>query len=225
MPIDVPVPNFLYEDPYLAVLYKPAGLLVHPTSSRAGLTVASWLMDYKSQWSTVGGEGRAGIVHRLDQDTEGLMVVAKTDEIHLALSDQFKQRQVQKRYYAVVSGDLRNDIDIEKPIGYHRRRYNKRQIVTMNTPGAKEALTSILVLKRYNTKTLVDAIPKTGRTHQIRVHLASIGHAVLGDPLYGTMSKNAASGQLLQSYYLGFFHPVIKEHWAFQVPISKRLGV
>jgi len=216
--------DILYEDNDLLVVNKPSGLLTHPVSPSAqSESLVSVLQDRGTTLSDVAGDYRAGIVHRLDRFTDGLMVVAKTNDAHQELARQFKNREVTKKYYAMVYGNVQDDERIiEKTVGRHAHRRMKMTTTNIASGLEKTASTKIKVLRRYNTKTLLEVSPKTGRTHQIRVHLAAIGHAVLGDPLYGKR-KPQTRGQLLQSFYLGFTHPTSGKALSFELPLSDRL--
>tara|TARA_A100001015_G_C15002634_1_gene719244 strand:+ start:445 stop:1368 length:924 start_codon:yes stop_codon:yes gene_type:complete len=211
-----------YEDDALLVIYKPAGVVVHPGVKTKATLLDELLRQYPSLQS-VGESHRSGIVHRLDRETEGLMVVAKTDKSYQSLTQQFKERTVEKGYYAMVYGDLEEDeIIIDKPIGRHRKFRIKYSVSDAIAGSEKEAITELFVVKRYGTKTLVDLKPKTGRTHQLRVHMEYIGHPILSDPLYGP-KKGKLDGQLLQSYSLSFLHPVTENRLSFSRQISDRL--
>ena len=214
--------DYLYEDAHLLVLYKPADLTVHP--GKRTETLVNRLLHYPQTLSTIGGKDRPGIVHRLDKDTEGLMVIAKTDKAHEDLKAQFKNRTVYKRYYARVKGNPKSDeIKITNYITRHPKRRNKRCVTNnQNDPQAKDAITTIQVIKRQTTSSLVRVQLHTGRTHQIRVHCAHIGHPVLGDPLYNP--DKSQKGLCLQAYALGFQHPITKQQLTFEVPPSKLIN-
>ena len=215
--------DLLYEDPFLLVLNKPMGLVTHPGSGVKSGTLANALIGYTSALSTLAGQDRPGIVHRLDRDTDGLLIIAKDDETHQALSDQFKNRSVEKKYYGVLKGNPpESEFVIDRAIIRHPSQRLKMAVATQKDEKAKEASTSVEVLQRFVTKTLVRLIPMTGRTHQLRVHLSSIGYPILGDPLY-LHKKERGKGQLLQAYYLKFFHPQKKIWMSFELPLSKRL--
>lgn len=223
-----PIPMHLdifYEDAYVLVLNKPAGLIVHPGIHNEPETLVHGLLAHTPNLSEIGGALRLGIVHRLDRFTEGLMIVAKTNEVHQALADQFKQRQVQKKYYAMVKGSVeRDEFVIESAVG---RDPKNRLKMTARHPikeTAKAAHTNVKVLKRFGTMTLLDLAPKTGRTHQLRVHLESIGHPIIGDPLYGSQYKKSGQEQRLQAYFLRFFHPMEKVFIEIELSRSERLS-
>jgi len=210
--------NILYEDAWLLVLDKPAGLVVHPAAGHHGGTLVNGLLHHCRDLSGIGGVLRPGIVHRLDKDTSGLMVVAKTDSVHRALSDQFKARRVTKTYSAIVHGDMIQDAGrVDLPIGRHPV---ERQRMSIRSRRGKEAVTRWEVRERFDAATLLDVLIETGRTHQIRVHLHAIGHPVVGDPVYGkgkgSEGTSAIRGrrllppirrQALHSRSLRFFHP------------------
>ena len=209
-------PTFLYEDEHIAVLHKPINMAVHSDNTSL-VTLLDYLQHFKMHLADVS-ETRPGIVHRLDKMTEGLMVVAKTVKAFEALKEQFKQRTVIKKYYAVVKGDFSRDFcEITRPIGRHP---SKRHLFVVRMDG-KEAITHVTVLKRFNTKTLCDVEIKTGRTHQIRVHLSDMGFPIINDSEYGPYKKS--SSQLLQSYYLSFSHPISNSRFSFEIPLSDRL--
>ena len=182
-PEDIPL-DILYEDDHLAVINKPAQMVVHPAKGHWSGTLASALAYHFSQLSGVGGLTRPGIVHRLDRDTTGVIVVAKSDNAHLRLAAQFEAREIEKEYHAIVRGVPDRDHDrIEQPIGVHPYQREKMAI-RANHATAREAITEYDVVKRFSGFALMHIFPKTGRTHQIRVHLAHLGCPVLCDRLY-----------------------------------------
>ena len=187
-PQDIPV-GIVYEDDHLVVVDKPAGLTVHPAPGHPDGTLVNALLALVADLPGIGGVERPGIVHRLDKDTSGLIVVAKTDAAHRSLSRQMKERSVQKSYVALTTGTMRDDDgEIDAPIGRHPKHRKKMAVVEEG----RAALTRYRVMERFDGPhgrfTLVEAHPVTGRTHQIRVHLASIGHPIVGDAVYGRRS-------------------------------------
>ena len=211
-PENIPL-DIVYEDSHLAVVEKPAGLVVHPAPGNEDGTLVNALMYHLSSLSGIGGELRPGIVHRLDKDTSGLMLVAKDDETHRALSAMLKDRQIEKHYRAVVYGRMKEPFGIiDKPLGRDPKDRKKIAVV----PGGRSALTEWRVLSDYGPMaTLLDVRIHTGRTHQIRVHMASIGHPVLGDPLYGHKQMPPAERLMLHAYSLTFVHPATGETLTF----------
>ena len=199
-----PIPlQVLYEDNLLLIVDKPAGLVVHPAPGHPSGTLVNALLAHGASLSSVAGPFKPGIVHRLDKDTSGLLVVAKDDETHRHLSRQFASRQVHRVYLAVVRGVVSQDEGtIHAPIGRHPVQ---RQRMAVRTHGGREAVTRYRVLKRFSTSTLLELIPQTGRTHQLRVHLAHLGHPILGDPRYG--ATMGFPRQALHAHRLGFKHP------------------
>ena len=210
---DIPI-ELLYEDEYLAVVNKPAGLVVHPGAGNPDGTLVNALMARLSSLSGIGGELRPGIVHRLDKDTSGLILIAKDDETHQALSAQLANREMEKHYRAVVEGRCREDAGrVEAPIGRSARDRKKMAI----RPDGRYALTEWKVLRPdFRHGTLLDVHILTGRTHQIRVHMASIGHPVMGDPIYG--HPNNAPRLMLHAYSLCFTHPKTLERMTLTAP-------
>ena len=209
-------PFFLYEDQDILVLNKPVGLVVHSDQPNV-YSLVTLLQDHGVGLAAVDHE-RPGIVHRLDKMTEGLMVIAKTIAAFDVLKQQFQQREVVKYYYAVVKGNMVDDfLRIQQPIARHP---SKRHLFRVHTNG-KDAVSEVEVLKRFNTKTLCRVGIKTGRTHQIRVHLSSIGYPVLQDPDYG--ENRGGAGQLLQACLLQFKHPIFHQKMSFELSLSNRL--
>lgn len=185
IPEDIPL-DVLYEDDELAVINKPANMVVHPSRGHwAGTMVGALAFKYAGQLSTVRGPARPGIVHRLDRDTSGAILVAKNDVIHARLAGLFESKKIQKEYFAIVSGVPAADRDlVDQPIGHHPKNREK-MMIARNDPEAKTAQTYFEVVERFRGFSTVRALPRTGRTHQIRVHLAYVGTPVLCDRLYG----------------------------------------
>lgn len=197
----------LYEDEHLACIDKPYGLVVHPGAGREEETLVHGLLDRFDHLAQGSDPLRPGIVHRLDKDTSGVMVVAKTDEAYEGLVEAFQGRRVEKTYYAVCRGVIRQKGMIDTPIGRDPR--NRIRMAAGVYP-SKEALTEYEPLLAFRDSTLIRVALHTGRTHQIRVHMASVGHGLLGDPLYGA-KNDREKALLLHSYRLAFTHPVTGE--------------
>lgn len=217
IPLDI-----IYEDKYLAVINKPADMIVHPTGNiRSGTLVNALLYHCQDSLSGIGGIIRPGIVHRLDKNTSGLMVTAKNDFAHLDLSKQIKEHQVTKKYLALVHGSLRDDSGIiNAPIG--RSMKNRKKMAVTIEGMSREAVTQFKVLKKFSDYTLIEATLRTGRTHQIRVHLSFIGYPIVGDQLYGHKKQGLNIGrQALHSHILGFVHPSTKKYMEFCAPLPK----
>ncbi|MDP8955448.1 MAG: RluA family pseudouridine synthase [Actinomycetota bacterium] len=211
-----------YEDSDLLVVSKPAGLLSHPTPSVRTGTLVNRLLGRRTSLSTGSGPDRPGIVHRLDAGTSGLMVVAKNDQAHRALSEMFRRHRVERAYLALVRGVVPHDrFRIEAPLGRERARI-RVQAVT-----GKEAATDVEVRDRLPRSTLVEARPRTGRTHQIRVHLSSVGHPILGDRTYGGGGTDAVKLGLtrpfLHSWRIAFEHPITGDRISAEDPLPKDL--
>ncbi len=215
--------SVIYEDPHFIVLNKPPGLVVHPAPGNyTGTLVNALLYHYGSLPSSgAGPEGsereRAGIVHRLDKDTSGVMVVARTLEALRSLAGQFKNRVVKKRYLALVAGVIKKGSgSVEVGLGRHVK---ERKKISVHTHSAREAITMYVVKERYKDATLVEVEIKTGRTHQIRVHMAHIGHPVLGDRVYGgSKAAKFAERQMLHAESLSLLHPETGHPMTFTAP-------
>lgn len=210
--------DIYYEDDDILVVNKPSGMVVHPGAGNFSGTLANALLFHTNgKLSDINGDVRPGIVHRIDKDTSGLLLVSKTNKAHQILSDDFKNKRIKRKYIALVSGIiLENTGKIDAPIG---RKDNDRIKMAVKE-GGKRAITNFKVLERYNNSTLIECILETGRTHQIRVHMAYINHPIINDPLYGTCSNDY--GQMLHAGYIGFVHPIKKEFMEFNSPLEKR---
>ena len=204
--------NILYEDKDIMVIDKPSGLVVHPGNGNTDNTLVNGLMYYTKELSNIGGEERVGIVHRLDKDTSGLMIIAKTNKAHEILSNDFKEKRVYKEYYALLIGNFPSDTAlIDAPIGRDKNNFNKMCI----RADGNSARTHLKVVKRYKNYTLVSLVLETGRTHQIRVHMAYIGYPIYNDPVY--QNKPCTEfGQFLHSKKLKFIHPITKKEMSFE---------
>ncbi len=207
--------DIIYEDEYLIVVNKPQGMVVHPAPGNlSGTLVNALLYHCKDGLSGINGVKRPGIVHRIDKDTSGLLVIAKTDEAHNGLTEQWHEKKPMRKYIALVNGNIKEDkITVNKPLARSPKDRKKMAIV----PGGREAVTHITVLKRYSEYTLIECVLETGRTHQIRVHVKNLNHPIVGDPVYGTKKdKFSLKGQLLHAKTLGFTHPVTGEVMCFE---------
>jgi len=203
---DIPI-DIVYEDDYLLIVNKKSGMVVHPAPGNYSGTLVNALMG-KFKLSTKDNI-RPGIVHRIDKDTSGLLVVAKTDEVHERLSEMIKNKDVERIYTALVDGVINHETGtIDAPIG---RDINNRQKMMVTDINSKDAITHFRVLKRYRDKTLIECKLETGRTHQIRVHMSYINHPIVNDPVYGRGKKTTSFGQLLHSKSIRFIHPVTKK--------------
>ena len=204
---DIPL-DIIYEDADVAVVNKPQGMVVHPSAGHTSGTLVNALMYHVKDLSSINGVVRPGIVHRIDKDTSGLLMIAKNDKAHNALAAELKDKKSLRKYVAIVHGNLPNDRGvIESPIG-RSDKDRKKQAVTAK---GKPAVTRFTVLERFGNYTLVELQLETGRTHQIRVHMAYIGHPVAGDPLYGPRKTLKGHGQFLHAKTLGFTHPTTGE--------------
>lgn len=220
IPQDIPL-RIIYEDESLAVVYKPSGMVVHPAAGNPDGTLVNALLAALGSLSVVGGVERPGIVHRIDKDTSGLLLVAKTDLAHQSLSKQIGEHSVERVYKAIVCGHFReNEGRVDAPIGRHPTDRKKMAIVQ----GGRPAVTSWRVLEELRGASLVECRLTTGRTHQIRVHMASLGHPVLGDPVYSFKKPpyEVEGGQLLHAGVIGFDHPVTGERMRFEAEPEER---
>ena len=213
--------EILYQDADLAVVYKPSGMVAHPAAGNPDGTLVNALLGKLDSLSGIGGEMRPGIVHRIDKDTSGLLLVAKNDKAHLMLSEQIAAHTVDRAYLAILEGRMKTESGfVDVPIGRHPTDRKKMAIV----PTGREARTNWRVLEELKGASLVECVLTTGRTHQIRVHMSSKGHPVLGDPVYAHkgMSDKVAGGQLLHAYKLGFIHPTTGAHMIFAAQPEER---
>ena len=211
--------SIVHEDNFLLVLDKPAGLVVHPGAGHSDGTLVNALLAHAPKLSGRGGPFRPGLVHRLDKDTSGLMVVAKDGETHWKLSQQFAGRDVLRVYWAVVRGRVQRDEGtISAPFGRHPVQ---RQKMAVRHDSDRDAITRYKVRERFQNATLLELTPQTGRMHQLRVHLASIGHPLLGDREYGV--AGGFSRQALHAHRLGFRHPGIEQWVEFTSPLPPDL--
>ena len=206
--------DIVYEDNDLVVVNKAQGMVVHPAPGHYSGTLVNGLMYHLKDLSSINGVLRPGIVHRLDKNTSGLMLVAKNDKSHNYLAACLKEHTINRIYYTLVEGNIKDDSGvIDAPLGRSEKDRKKRTVTTKNS---KNAITNYWVVKRYGKYTLLRIKLETGRTHQIRVHMKYIGHPVVGDDVYGIKSnKFKLEGQLLHSKTLGFIHPTKKEYLEF----------
>lgn len=213
--------EIVYEDKDVVVVNKPQGMVVHPAPGNYTGTLVNALMSHCQDLSGINGVLRPGIVHRLDKDTSGVIMVAKNDQAHLSLAEQIKDRTVTRCYSALVHGNIPEPAGIiNAPIGRDPKDRIKMAVITTNS---KSATTRYEVLERFGEYTLVECKLETGRTHQIRVHMAYLGHAVVGDPVYGPKKSHFnLDGQLLHAFLLGFKHPRTGEYMEFKVDRPKK---
>jgi len=231
IPLDI-----VYEDGALLVVDKPAGMVVHPAPGHPGGTLVNALLHHVDDLSGIGGKLRPGIVHRLDKDTSGLLVVAKSDEAHRSLSNQLRRREVGRLYRAASWGHLsESPMKIDAPLGRDPRNRKRRAVI----PEGRRAVTKVRVRERWVAAELLDVKLETGRTHQIRVHLAHLGHPIVGDELYGAGWERGMSGpirawarelarrttrQFLHAAVLSFVHPISGEKMRFRAPLPPDLA-
>lgn len=217
---DIPL-DIVYEDDDLLVVNKKSGMVVHPAIGNQNGTLVNALMYHcNHQLSSVNGNIRPGIVHRIDADTSGLLLVAKNDETHLSLAKQIKEKTVTRKYLALVHGVIKEDTaTIDAPIG---RDNTDRKKMTVTAENSKDAITHIKVLERYKNATYIECILETGRTHQIRVHMKYIQHPVVNDPVYGYKKLDDPDfGQMLHAYIIGFVHPKTGKYLEFSADVPE----
>lgn len=223
-PIDIlPEPmdlDIVYEDGDLLIVNKPMGMVVHPAHGHYHGTLVNGLLAHCTDLSGINGKMRPGIVHRIDKDTSGLLMIAKNDMAHQHLAAQLKEHSTKRAYYALVQGVLSEPAGlIDAPIGRHE---TERKKMAVNLKNGKEARTHYYVKERFARNTFIECRLETGRTHQIRVHMAYLGHPLVGDPLYGTRKSNLDfPGQALHAYALGFIHPRTEEPLYFEAPLPQ----
>lgn len=214
---DIPL-EILYQDDDLAVVVKPCGMVVHPAAGNEDGTLVNALLHHLDSLGGIGGELRPGIVHRLDKDTSGLLLVAKNDAAQLALSRQLQDRAMEKHYRALVDGLFKEDTGrVDAPIARSKKDRKKMAV----DPEGREAITDWQVLARGRGVTLVDVHILTGRTHQIRVHMKHLGHPVCGDPIYGSPRGAKVPRLMLHAYSLSFTHPITGQRMTFTAPLPE----
>lgn len=220
LPENIPL-DIVYEDDDLLVVNKKSGMVVHPAPGNYSGTLVNALMYHCNSLSTVNTEVRPGIVHRIDADTSGLLLVAKNDEAHIDLAEQIKNHTVNRKYIALVWGVINEDTaTIDAPIG---RDKNNRKKMCVTADNSKDAITNIKVLERYEKATLIECSLETGRTHQIRVHMDYIGHPIINDPVYGHNKLiDNEFGQMLHAKTIGFIHPKTKEYMEFNSEVPPK---
>ena len=220
LPEDIPL-DILYEDNDVLVVNKPKGMVVHPSAGHTSGTLVNAVMAHCGEHlSGINGVLRPGIVHRIDKDTTGALLICKDDVVHRDLAEQLKEHSIKRRYRAVVQGNLKEDEGtVNAPVGRHP---TDRKKMAINHKNGKEAITHYKVLERFGQATYIECRLETGRTHQIRVHMASLGHPLLGDTVYGS-SKNPyhLQGQALHAMILGFVHPITGEYLEFEAPLPE----
>ncbi len=224
LPEDIPL-DIVYEDDDLLVVNKPSGMVVHPAVGNYSHTLVNALMYHCNNLSQVNGVIRPGIVHRIDADTSGLLLVAKNDMAHVDLAKQISEKSVKREYIALVDGVIKEDTaTIDAPIG---RDVKNRKKMCVTADNSKDAITNIRVIERYKNSTLITCSLLTGRTHQIRVHMNYIGHSVINDPVYGSKKLvDPLFGQMLHARKIGFVHPRTHEYMEFSCePPDKFLDI
>lgn len=214
--------DILYEDKDIILINKPKGMVVHPAAGHATGTLVNGLMAHcRGDLSGINGVMRPGIVHRIDMDTTGVLIVCKNDKAHNAIAEQLKVHSITRKYYAIVHGVVKEDEGtVHAPIGRHPV---DRKKMSINEKNGKDAITHYRVLRRFRRFTYIECQLETGRTHQIRVHMASIGHPLLGDHVYGPAKCpfSGLQGQTLHAGVLGIIHPTTGEYMEFQAPLPE----
>ena len=215
IPENIPL-DIVYEDEYLMVVNKPSGMVTHPAPGNYHGTLVNAIMYHCKHLSNVNGTVRPGIIHRIDANTSGLLLIAKNDTVHNDLAKQISEKSVIRKYICLVHGIINEDTaTIDAPIGRDPKNRKKMAVTSENS---KNAITHIRVLARYKNSTLIECILETGRTHQIRVHMNYIYHPVVNDPVYGHNKMDDESfGQMLHAKEIGFIHPITKEFLDFKV--------
>lgn len=218
LPEDIPL-DIVYEDEHLLVVNKPKGMVVHPAPGHYSGTLVNALMYHcRDSLSGINGEIRPGIVHRIDKDTSGLLIVAKDDIAHNGLAEQIKEHSFTREYEAVVNGSVKENGTVDAPIGRHKTDRKKMCVTPENS---RNATTHYFVIRNYGNYTHLRLRLETGRTHQIRVHMAYIGHSVVGDEVYGNGKPKWLMGQCLHARKIGFIHPVSGEYLEFDSPLPE----
>ena len=218
LPENIPI-NIVYEDDDMLVVDKPQGMVVHPAvGNYTGTLVNALMYRCAGTLSGINGEKRPGILHRIDKDTSGLLMVAKNDAAHIGLSEQIKEHSLTRAYKALVHGGFSADTGtIDAPIG---RDLSDRKKMTITDRNSREAVTHYRVLERLGKYTFIECVLETGRTHQIRVHMSHNGHPIVGDKTYGVKKDEfKLVGQLLHAYKIGFIHPIKDEYMEFESPL------
>lgn len=213
--------DIVYEDDDVMVINKKSGIVVHPAPGNYSGTLVNGLMYLSKDLSHVNGEFRPGIVHRIDKDTSGLLIVAKNDKAHRILAEELKEKKIKRKYIALVSGVINHDVgEIDAPIG---RDPSDRKKMCVTSTNSKDAITHFRVLERYKNASLIECELETGRTHQIRVHMKYIDHPVINDPVYGK-SNHGEFGQLLHAKEITFTHPTTKEVMTFSCEVPEEFN-
>ena len=213
--------DIVYEDDDVMVINKKSGVVVHPAPGNYSGTLVNGLMYLSKDLSHVNGEFRPGIVHRIDKDTSGLLIVAKNDKAHRILAEELKEKKVKRKYIALVSGVINHDLgEIDAPIG---RDPSDRKKMCVTSTNSKDAITHFRVLERYKNASLIECELETGRTHQIRVHMNYINHPVINDPVYGK-NNHGEFGQLLHAKEITFTHPTTKEVMTFSCEVPEEFN-